>query len=507
MKNDAVYWIWLSEGLGIASTAARIVLEKGLDAKALYQMDLTALIQLELFAPRLCKKIKALSLTAAYNVLEECERKGYSVITPEDDNYPRQFYALQDPPLVVYAQGDVSLLGQMHNLPVLTVVGTRGASEYGRRVAENMSYDLAKAGFIIVSGLAQGIDSYAHSGALRAGKRTAAVLGTGLNADYPAQSAPMRKQILSTGGVVLTELEPSVPVRGHYFPARNRLLAGLSQGVLVVEAPQHSGALLTAGHALEQGKEVFAVPSDIYDPNAAGTLGLIRDGAIPAINVLDVAYPYFSHFAAQIRTQDLLVGKQVPFRKRKPLQARRPAYWEEEQVQQPTVAGTVERQLSSPDKTKQPPLDRPAKPAAPPGRVRQQPDQSEQLPDPLRMREQDSRFTREMPANVLDEQWKLEKARILEEIYRNTRTDEGAEIKREQETAPRGPSTIDAAGPARPELTAQQQQVYNALTRRPQSLSEIAQRCGMSVAEVTALLFEIGVPDPVRMYPGMLFSI
>ena len=163
--------------------------------------------------------------------------------------------------------------------------------------------------------------------------------------------------------------------------------------------------------------------------------------------------------------------------------------------------------MSSPDKTKQSPLDRPAKPAAPPGRVRQQPDQSEQLPDPLRMREQDSRFTREMPANVLDEQWKLEKARILEEIYRNTRTDEGAEIKREQETAPRGPSTIDAAGLAKPELTAQQQQVYDALTRRPQSLSEIAQRCGMSVAEVTALLFEIGVPDPVRMYPGMLFSI
>ena len=148
VKNDAVYWIWLSRGLGVASTAARIVLEKGLDAKALYQMDLTALIQLELLAPRLCKKLKALPLTAVYNVLEDCAQKGYSVITPEDDNYPRQFYALQDPPLVVYAQGNVALLGQMHNLPVLTVVGTRSASEYGSRVAENMSHDLAQAGFI-----------------------------------------------------------------------------------------------------------------------------------------------------------------------------------------------------------------------------------------------------------------------------------------------------------------------------------------------------------------------
>ena len=482
VKNDAVYWIWLSRGLGVASTAARIVLEKGLDAKALYQMDLTALIQLELLAPRLCKKLKALPLTAAYNVLEDCAQKGYSVITPEDDNYPRQFYALQDPPLVVYAQGNVALLGQMHNLPVLTVVGTRSASEYGSRVAENMSYDLAQAGFIIVSGLALGIDSYAHSGALRAGKRTVAVLGSGLDTDYPPQSAPMRKQILATGGVVLTELEPSVPVRGAYFPARNRLLAGLSQGVLVVEAPQRSGALLTASHALEQGKEVFAVPSDIYDPNAAGTLGLIRDGAIPAINVLDVAYPYFSHFAAQIRTQDLLVEKQAPFRKKKPLQQRRPAFWEKEQNPQ-AQQNKPEQQPPAPQKEEKP------------------------LPDPLKMREQDSRFTREMPGDVLDEQWKLEKARILEEIYRNTRTNEGTEIRREQETAQSGPSTIEAVSRAAPELTEQQKKVYGALTGRPQNLNEIAQRCGMSVAEVTALLFEIGVPDPVRMYPGMLFSI
>ena len=482
VKNDAVYWIWLSRGLGVASTAARIVLEKGMDAKALYQMDLTALIQLELLAPRLCKKLKALPLTAAYNVLEDCAQKGYSVITPEDDNYPRQFYALQDPPLVVYAQGNAALLGQMHNLPVLTVVGTRSASEYGSRVAENMSYDLAQAGFIIVSGLALGIDSYAHSGALRAGKRTVAVLGSGLDTDYPPQSAPMRKQILAIGGVVLTELEPSVPVRGAYFPARNRLLAGLSQGVLVVEAPQRSGALLTASHALEQGKEVFAVPSDIYDPNAAGTLGLIRDGAIPAINVLDVAYPYFSHFAAQIRTQDLLVEKQAPFRKKKPLQQRRPAFWEKEQNPQ-AQQNKPEQQPPAPQKEEKP------------------------LPDPLKMREQDSRFTREMPGDVLDEQWKLEKARILEEIYRNTRTNEGTEIRREQETAQSGPSTIEAVSRAAPELTEQQKKVYGVLTGRPQNLNEIAQHCGMSVAEVTALLFEIGVPDPVRMYPGMLFSI
>ena len=370
VKNDAVYWIWLSRGLGIACTAARIVLEKGLDAKALYQMDLTALIQLELLAPRLCKKLKALPLTAVYNVLEDCAQKGYSVITPEDDNYPRQFYALQDPPLVVYAQGNAALLGQMHNLPVLTVVGTRSACEYVEdRVAENMSHDLAQAGFIIVSGLALGIDSYAHSGALRAGKRTVAVLGCGPGYRLPAAERPdaqtdsgdRRRGAHRIGAVRSGEGE-------RLFPARNRLLAGLSQGVLVVEAPQRSGALLTASHALEQGKEVFAVPSDIYDPNAAGTLGLIRDGAIPAINVLDVAYPYFSHFAAQIRTQDLLVEKQAPFRKKKPLQQRRPALWERKRNPQ-AQQNKPEQQPPAPQKEEKP------------------------LPDPLKMREPDSRFT------------------------------------------------------------------------------------------------------------------
>lgn len=512
MRNDAVYWIWLSQGLGLASMAARTVLERGLDARELYQMDLTALQQLELLRPDLCRSLKKRTLTAACNIWEECERKGYSVITPMSRNYPRSFYALQDPPLVLYVQGDPSLLGKLHNLPVLTVVGTRSATAYGTRVAENMSFDLACAGFIIVSGLAVGIDSCAHNGALRAGKKTIAVLAAGLNVSYPSKNAGLRKRIVEEGGLVLTELEPSATVRSGYFSVRNRLLAGLSQGVLVVEAPQRSGALLTANHALEQGKEVFAVPSDIYDPNAVGTLSLIRDGATPAITALDVAYPYFAHFADHIQTSVLLQTQDTAgFLKPKPLQKRRPAVWEKNAGPQHF---DEEKTVLPKSGTGQPPKK-----------------SGQDLHDTRTDVQKNRHFTRELPG--LGEEWKREKARILEEINQNTRGKEKEELKREQGASMKGPFKIQAKEeqPAQPQkqapsqhlpqqcdthglakeiqpplLNEQQQKVYAVLSDKPQSLSEIASRCQMSVAEVTALLFEIGVPDPVRMYPGMLFS-
>ena len=214
MKNDAVYWIWLSRGLGVASTVARIVLEKGLDAKALYQMDLTALIQLELFAPRLCKKLKALPLTAAYNVLEDCAQKGYSVITPEDDNYPRQFYALQGPAVVVYAQGNVACWDRCTICRCWRWWEPATPPNMGagwRRICPTIWHrqDLSSSADWRWASIPTPIPARCVPGSGRF-----AVLGSGLDTDYPPQSAPMRKQILATGGVVLTELEPSVPVRG-----------------------------------------------------------------------------------------------------------------------------------------------------------------------------------------------------------------------------------------------------------------------------------------------------
>lgn len=472
--NDKQYWIWLSLGTGIAGSAARVVVEQELEARELYQATLSELIQTELFSVPFCKRLKSVPIQKAQQILTHCRQKGYRVVTVKDSEYPQQFLALPDPPLVLYVQGNCELLRRMDNLPAITVVGTRDCSQYGARVAENMSYDLAEAGFIVVSGMATGIDAFAHTGALRAGKQTIAVLGCGLDIDYPAQNRKLRQRILETGGTVLSELEPQTPVNGRYFPTRNRLLAGLGQGVLVVEASEHSGSLLTAGHALAQGKEVFAVPSDIYDPKAAGTLGLIRDGAIPAINVLDVAYPYFAHFSSSIQTEQLAHIRRPHFQKEKRLEAQRKAVWETEQQ--------IDKRKQEPQK---PSAKR--KTAFPPVR--------ETIDDIVRQYDTDPKYTRELPQNTLDKTWQQEKARLMQELFGDNR-----------EMFDRKEKNQSQQSDFLQDLTDEQKKVYSILTEQPQGLDEIAQRCGMTVGKVTAILFEIGVPDPIHSHPGRRFS-
>lgn len=478
--NDKLYWIWLSLGTGIAGSAARVIVEQELEARELYHATLSELIQTELFPAPFCKRLKSMPIQKAQQILAHCQKQGYQVVTVKDSEYPQQLLALPDPPLVLYVQGNCELLRQMDNLPVITVVGTRDCSQYGARVAENMSYDLAEAGFIVVSGMATGIDAFAHTGALRAGKQTIAVLGCGLDVAYPAQNQKLKQRILETGGTVLSELEPQTPVNGRYFPTRNRLLAGLGQGVLVVEASEHSGSLLTAGHALAQGKEVFAVPSDIYDPKAAGTLGLIRDGAIPAINVLDVAYPYFAHFSSSIQTEQLANIRRPRFQKEKNLEPPRKAVWETEQQ--------IDRQKKE-------------KPNPSPKRKAVLSPAGEEVQDVIRQYDTDPKYTRELPRNTLDKTWQQEKARLIQELFGNDREmlDRKEKNQSQQEASQQQSDFLQ-------NLTDEQKKVYSILTEQPQGLDEIAQKCSMSIGEATAILFEIGVPDPVRSYPGRRFG-
>ena len=258
--DHTLYWLWLSLGLGTANPSAGAVIERQLDPSELFEMDIHGLLQLELFSPQQCRILKSVPLARAEKIVEHCQKKGYQLVTPQDSAYPNQLLSLPDLPLVLYVQGSMPLMEQLSDLPLISVVGTRDASDYGRYVAESMSYDLANAGMIVVSGLAVGIDAFAHYGAVRAGKKTVAVLGCGLDVPYPSQTQTLREHIVAGGGVVLSEQEPSAKPSKGYFPVRNRLIAGLSQGVLVVEAPERSGALISASCALEQGKDVFAVP-------------------------------------------------------------------------------------------------------------------------------------------------------------------------------------------------------------------------------------------------------
>ena len=199
--------------------------------------------------------------------------------------YPPQLAVLHDPPPQVHVRGeaDVDVLAA----PAVAIVGARSCSAYGAQVARTLARDLASAGLVVVSGLARGIDGEAHRGALAAGGTTVAVLGCGIDRDYPARHAELAGRIRATG-LVVSEYEPGVEPAPWRFPARNRIVAGLALATIVVEARERSGALITADFALELGREVFAVPGEITSALSAGSNRLIRQGATPFLEVEDV---------------------------------------------------------------------------------------------------------------------------------------------------------------------------------------------------------------------------
>jgi DNA processing protein len=202
-----------------------------------------------------------------------------------DAAYPRLLAAIHDPPPAIYLRGtgDDETLSR----PAVAIVGARSCSAYGRSVARSLSRELTAAGLVVVSGMARGVDGEAHRGALEAGGVTVAVLGCGVDRDYPAAHAELARRICERG-LVVSEYEPGVEPAPWRFPARNRIIAGLSEAAVIVEARERSGALITADFALEQGRDVFAVPGEITSALSAGTNGLLRLGAIPATCAEDV---------------------------------------------------------------------------------------------------------------------------------------------------------------------------------------------------------------------------
>ncbi|MBI4335128.1 MAG: DNA-protecting protein DprA [Candidatus Omnitrophica bacterium] len=230
----------------------------------------------KLSEPQLQKKIAAvrkeydlegeLRLVKKYNV---------DITTIFDDNYPRQLKEIHSPPLVLYSTGE----GLKESEIMVAVVGSRSASVYGIMTAERLGYELASRGVAVVSGLAKGIDSAAHRGALKAHGRTVAVLGNGLKTMYPPENKELARDIADSGGALISEFPMETPPIGRNFPQRNRVISGLALGVIVVEAAKNSGALITADFALEQDREVFAVPGKVDSATSFGTNELIKQGA------------------------------------------------------------------------------------------------------------------------------------------------------------------------------------------------------------------------------------
>ncbi len=206
--------------------------------------------------------------------LARLEAGEFSLLARPDAAYPPLLATIPDPPPVLFVRGQPPVASQ----PAVALVGTRRCSPYGNLVAEDLAKGLVAAGVAVVSGLAAGIDAAAHCGALRAGGVTVAVLGTGIDKPYPAQNQALYQRLVTEGGVI-SEFPPGTPPRVWHFPMRNRIISGLCRAVVVVQAPLSSGALITARHALEQNREVLAVPGNITETRQAGCHELLRDGA------------------------------------------------------------------------------------------------------------------------------------------------------------------------------------------------------------------------------------
>lgn len=220
---------------------------------------------------------------AARRELARAREEGVRIISINDPEFPRSLHGDDYLPLLLYVKGDIIERDAL----AIGVVGSRRASVYGKMMAERFSFDLAQAGFTVVSGLAHGIDTAAHNGALKGGGRTIAVLGNGLSTVYPPEQKELAAKIVKQGAMV-TELPVDTPPAAANFPPRNRIIAGLSLGVLVVEAAKKSGALISARLAGEMGREVFAVPGDIGRPQTRGVHQLIRDGAVLVESIQDI---------------------------------------------------------------------------------------------------------------------------------------------------------------------------------------------------------------------------
>jgi DNA processing protein len=200
---------------------------------------------------------------------------GMHLVTWVDASYPAALAAISDPPPVLWVRGNADALTSR----AVAIVGSRGGSPYALAVAERLASELAARGIVVVSGLARGVDSAAHRGALAAGGVTVAVLGCGVDVTYPAEHRELSREIAASGGAVVSELVPGTPPQQQFFPLRNRIISGLSRAVLIVEAGEKSGSLITARCALEQGREVLAVPGNVLSGRNRGGHALLKDGA------------------------------------------------------------------------------------------------------------------------------------------------------------------------------------------------------------------------------------
>ena len=292
------YWLWLANLPKLNNQMKLALLEHFGEPDKIYYGEKEEYFLVPGMNRTAAEILENKDLERADRILGDCDRLGLRIITMRDVEYPDRLRNIYDPPLLLYVQGRMPRFDEE---VAVAMVGTRRASPYAMEMGEKLAFQMAGLGAVIVSGLAAGGDAAAHRGALRAGGLTAAVIGGGHDVIYPREHRFLYEDIAARG-VILSEYPPGTEHMAGHFPVRNRIISGMSLGVVVIEAPERSGALITAGRALDQGKDVFAIPGQVGDHHCAGSNALLRDGAGVVTDAWDVLGGYAGKFPHKIRS-------------------------------------------------------------------------------------------------------------------------------------------------------------------------------------------------------------
>lgn len=293
--SGIVYWVWLSSLKSISGRLRRALYEHYGDVKDIFAAEERELRSLGASDEEV-RQIMLHDISRAEHIISRCQEENVRILTLQDAEYPERLRNIPDAPYVLYIKGRLPAIDCE---AAIAVVGTRKTSPYGDKMSRDIAYGIAKSGGMVVTGLASGADSCAAQGALMGGGTVVGVLGTAINEVFPKYNEPLFNDVAAVGALV-SEYPPDEKGSARYFPERNRIIAGLSLGVVVTEAPAASGALITARWAADYGRDVFAVPGNVDAPNSRGSNSLLKDGALLVENAWDVMSLYQYQFPNKI---------------------------------------------------------------------------------------------------------------------------------------------------------------------------------------------------------------
>ena len=307
LKNDIIYWLWLSLCCSPGGSSGELLLEYfDNDVQKIYETeDISAFPSSTKISPNTIERLMNKDLGEAMHIKSWCEQNNIGLLPANSPLYSKRLGRIQTKPVLLYYRGKLPVIDE--NV-LVAAVGTRRMSEYGQRQAYLFSHDIARGGAIVVSGLALGVDAICHRACIDAGGHTIAVIGCGIDRVYPQENLDLMEEIAQKG-TVISEFKPGTPPNSVNFPVRNRLMSGISNGTVVIEADGRSGALITARTAIKQGRDVFALPGKVGEANSQGTNKLIKDGAKPITCAEDILEEYQFLFPNKIFLEHLQFGR------------------------------------------------------------------------------------------------------------------------------------------------------------------------------------------------------